>query len=152
MIKQGIQKLWTTLSGSQWGFFFSPLSWTVVGNIFMLNKNYFSQYSKQVLETVEVSSEYVLSPGDYIQIFEQRTRFVTAFDAFSVGVCGDSKLIDGEYMLQWWGIAYHAVPVNPFSENQVPVETIGMYPQNSCSDRFTPEFSDGAGYNFVKTN
>lgn len=152
MIKQGVQKLWTTLSGASWGFFFSPLSWTVVGNIFMINRNYFTQFSKQALETVEINSEYVLSPGDYVQIYEQRTRFVTAFDAYKVDVCGNSDLIDGEYMLQWWGVAYHAVPINPFEENSVPIESIGMYPQNSCSDRFTPEFSQSEDFNFVRTN
>ena len=151
LIKQGVQKLWTSLSGSQWGFYFSPLAWTQLGNILTFNKSYFTQYSKQVMETVEVSSGYQLSPGDYVQIYEQKTRYVSAFDAYKIGVCGESMLVDEEYMLQWWGVAYHAVPVNPFSEENIPAESIGAYPRNNCSDEYTPDFSNGE-LNFVRTN
>ena len=105
-----------------------------------------------IVEAVKFVKEEFYTPGDYIQIYEQRTRYVSAFDAYTINICGDSELIDGEYMLQWWGIAYHAIPINPFSEGQVPLETIGMYPKNTCSERFTPEFSGNEDYNFVKTN
>ena len=103
------------------------------------------------METVEVSSGYQLSPGDYVQIYEQRTRYVSAFDAYKIGVCGESELVDEEYMLQWWGVAYHAVPVNPFSEENIPAESIGSYPRNNCSAEYTPDFSNGE-LNFVRTN
>lgn len=150
MIKQGITKLWTSLSGAQWGFYFSPLAWSGLANIFMYNRGYFTQYSKQVSETVEVSSSYQLSPGDYIQIYEQRTRYVSAFDAHVIGVCGESELLEEDYMLQWWGVAYHAVPVNPFDEENIPLDTIGAYPRSTCSEEYSDGYSDAI--QFVRTN
>lgn len=149
-IKQGVQRLWTSLRGAQWGFYFSPLAWLGIGNVFSVYKNYFQQYSKQVIETVEVSSNYQISPGDFVQIYEQRTRYVSAFDATLVHACGESESLDGEYMMQWWGVAYHPVPVDPYSEEEIPVDTIGSYPMNNCSDEYSPEF--GSEFNFLQTN
>ena len=55
-------------------------------------------------------------------------------------------------MLQWWGVAYHAVPVNPFSDSNIPVETIGAFPKNTCSEDYTPDFSGDKTFQFVRTN
>jgi hypothetical protein len=150
-IKQGIDKIWTTSSGAQWGFYFSPLAFIEIGNILTFHREYFTQYSKQVMETIELNSEYSLSPGDYTQIYEQRTRHVSAFDAYKIRVCGESELIKEEYMLQWWAIAYHAVSVNPFSDENIPLETIGIYPKNTCGEMYSDDFSK-TDQHFVRTN
>jgi len=141
LIRQSVQNIWNRTNGSQWGFYFSPLAWTVVGNMFSISKSYFRQYSRQTIETVEVSSGYSLSPGDFIQLYEQRTRYVQVFDADAVDGFGLSKALPGEYFLQWWGVAYHAVPVNPYDSERPPVETIGSRPVNHCPDELTPEFA-----------
>lgn len=141
MLRQSVQSIWNRTNGSQWGFYFSPLAWTVLGNMFSISKNYFRQYSRQTIETVEVSSGYTLSPGDFVQLYEQRTRYVQVFDADQVDGCGHSKELPGEYFLQWWGVAYHAVPVNPYESDRTPVETIGARPVNHCPNELTPEFA-----------
>lgn len=147
LIRQGIQNIWNRTSGSQWGFYFSPLAWSVVGNIFSISRSYFRQFSRQTIETIEVSSGYTLTPGDFIQLYEQRTRYIQVFDAKLINGCGQSEELPGEYFLQWWGVAYHAVPVNPYENERTPVETIGARPVNHCPDELTPEFArdeDGA--------
>jgi hypothetical protein len=55
-------------------------------------------------------------------------------------------------MLQWWGVAYHAVPVNPYDEEPIPAETIGSLPRNTCGPKYTPDFSQTNSYQFVRTN
>lgn len=153
LIRHGIQSLWSRTRGSQWGFYLSPLAWTGVGNIFSIYKNYFTQYSRQTVETVEVSSDHQIAPGDFIQIFEQRTRFVSAFDAIQVDMCGDTRELEGDYFLQWWGVAYHAYPVNPYAGERVPREAIGVSPVNHCPEQLTPEFLDeNNDFIFARTN
>src|SRR5690606_21100628 len=120
--------IWTTTSGSQWGYYISPLAWTVVGNVFSFYRNYFTQFSRQTIETVEVANNYTVSPGDFVQLYEQRTRYVTPFDMYKIGACGESELLDGAYFMQWWGRAYHAIPVNPYDDEEIPVEAIGVAP------------------------
>lgn len=153
LIRHGVQNLWTRTRGSQWGFFISPLAWSGLANIFSAYKNYFTQYSRQTVETVEISSEHQIAPGDYLQIYEQRTRYVTVFDALEVDMCGDTRELDGSYFLQWWGVAYHAFPVNPYSPDRTPREAIGVAPMNSCPDALTPEFLDSDNeFIFARTN
>ena len=153
LIRQGIQNIWTRTNGSQWGFYISPLAWTSVGNIFSVYKSYFTQFSQQTIETVEISSGHQIAPGDFIQLYEQRTRYVTAFDAFEIGACGESREVEGTYFMQWWGVAYHALPVNPYSSDRPPRETIGVSPVNHCPDNLTPEFSKDSGdFIFSRTN
>ncbi len=153
LIRHGIQNLWTRTKGSQWGFYISPLAWTVLANVFSFNKSYFTQYSRQTTETVEISNEYEIAPGDFIQLFEQRTRYISAFDAYEVDACGDSREIEGTYFLQWWGVTYHAIPVNPYSTETIPRETIGVAPMNTCPDELTPEFiRDNQDYVFAGAN
>lgn len=153
LIRQGVQSLWSRTNGSQWGFYLSPLAWTGMGNVFSIYKSYFRQFSKQTVETVEVSNGYQIAPGDFIQLYEQKTRYVSAFDAFEITSCGESREVEGTYFLQWWGVAYHAVPVNPYSTERIPRETIGVSPVNHCPDSLTPEFArDNSDYIFAGTN
>lgn len=153
LIRHGIQNIWSRARGSQWGFFVSPLAWTVLANVFSVYKTYFTQYSNQTQETVEVSNEYEIAPGDFIQIFEQRTRYVSAFDAFEVDACGETREIEGTYFLQWWGVAYHAVPINPYSTERIPREAIGVAPLNNCPQELTPEHArTEEDYIFARTN
>jgi hypothetical protein len=149
LIRQGIQNIWNRTSGSQWGFYFSPLAWSVVGNVFSISRSYFSQFSRQTIETIEVSSGYTLTPGDFVQLYEQRTRYIQVFDAKLVNGCGESQELEGEYFLQWWGVAYHAVPVNPYENERAPVETIGARPVNHCPDELTPEFARDENGSFI---
>ncbi|MGE3609126.1 MAG: hypothetical protein AB7I27_06025 [Bacteriovoracaceae bacterium] len=153
LIRQGVQSLWTKTSGSQFGFYISPLAWSGMGNVFSIYKNYFSQFSRQTIETVEVSNGYQIAPGDFIQLYEQRTRYITTFDAFEVSACGETKEVPGAYYMQWWGVAYHAIPVNPYSSERPPRETIGVSPINHCPDELTPEFArDNGDFIFSRTN
>lgn len=153
LIRHGIQSLWTRTKGSQWGFFVSPFAWSGLANIFSVYKNYFTQYSRQTIETVEVSNEHQIAPGDFLQIYEQRTRYVTAFDAYQVSSCGETELVSGNYYLQWWGVAYHAYPINPYSTERVPREAIGVAPMNNCPSELTPQFmQDNSDYIFARTN
>lgn len=153
IIRQGIQSIWSKTNGSQWGYYISPLSWTVVGNVLSFYRNYFTQFSRQTIETVEVSNGYTIAPGDFIQLYEQRTRYVSAFDIFEVNECGETNEVDGSHFMQWWGRAYHAVPVNPYDSEPVPRELIGITPTNNCPDELTPEFArENTDYIFTKTN
>ncbi|NDG84571.1 MAG: hypothetical protein EBX52_05970 [Proteobacteria bacterium] len=156
VIKQGVERLWSNSVGTSWGFYISPLSWipgiaSSLANLFMANRSYYSNVSKQVSETVEVSSEYQLSPGDTIQIYSQKTRFITFYDAQMVGACGKRTLLKGAYPLQWWGFAYHAVPLNPYDPTRPGPATIGAPPVNTCPAGLTPGSGD-ASYSFFQTN
>ena len=155
-IKQGIDRIWGNSMGTSWGFYISPLSaipvvGSTLGQLFTLNRNYFSMTSKQVSETVEVSTEYQLSPGDYIQIYTQKTRYISHYDATLVDACGNRTVAEGVYPMQWWGFAYHAVPVNPFDPHRASAQDIGARPVNTCSAELTPESGDST-YRFFQTN
>lgn len=153
LIRHGVQSLWTRTKGSQWGFFISPFAWSGLANIFSFYKNYFTQYSRQTIETVEISNEHQIAPGDFLQIYEQRTRYVTAFDAYHVNACGETNLVPGNYYLQWWGVAYHAYPINPYSRERMPRDAIGVAPMNNCPAELTPQFmQDNNDYIFARTN
>ncbi len=155
-IKQGVQKLWDNSSGTSWGFYVSPLSWVSfagfsLGNLISFNRNYFSNISKQTSETVEVSSGYQLSPGDFIQIYTQKTRYVTFYDATAVDTCGATQTIPGAYQMQWWGFAYHAVPVNPFDSSPPLIDNVGARPMNTCPKSLDTGF-DSESQEFYQTN
>lgn len=153
LIRQGVQNIWTKTNGSQWGFYVSPLAWTGLGNVISVYKSYFRQFSQQTIETVEVSNGYQIAPGDFIQLYEQRTRYVTSFDAFKVDSCGGFKEVEGAYFLQWWGVAYHAIPVNPYSSERPHRDTVGVTPVNHCPDELTPEFArENNDFIFTRTN
>jgi hypothetical protein len=137
-IKQGIQKLWSKTKGWQWGVYVSPLSYFGLGNILSLNASYFTQTSKQTVETVEISSEYQINPGDFMQVYVQPTRYITAYDATMVGPCGESEKLPGAYLFQWWGFAYHVYPINPFDRTSPPAEAIGVPIMNTCSKDLSP--------------
>ena len=155
-IKQGVQKLWDNTNGTSWGWYFSPLSFLsfggfTLGNIITFNKNHFSNVSKQAIETIEVSSGYQLSPGDFAQIYTQKTRYVTHFDATIVDPCGGTKTVPGAYQMQWWGFSYHAVPVNPFDRERPNPDNIGAKPMNTCPKELTPNVNPG-DKQFYQTN
>lgn len=156
-IKQGVQKVFESTSGSNWGFYFSPLAWINIpyigslGNLITFNRGYFSSVSRQTTETVEVLSGYNLSPGDYIQIYTQKTRYVTNYDATLEDTCGNTKVLEGAYQLQWWGFAYHAVPVNPYDHHRPAIETIGAPPMNSCPKELSVDFGSSSDQ-FIVTN
>ena len=156
-IKQGVQKVFESTSGSSWGFYISPLAWINIpvigslGNLIMFNKNYFSSVSQQTIETVEVTSGFNLSPGDYIQIYTQKTRYVTNYDATLEDACGNTKVLEGAYKLQWWGFAYHAVPVNPYDSVRPETATIGAPPMNSCPKDLSLDFGSSSD-KFIVTN
>ncbi|MES2529040.1 MAG: hypothetical protein V4598_18280 [Bdellovibrionota bacterium] len=152
-IRQGIQSIWSRTNGAQWGFYLSPLAWTGLGNVFSIYRSYFTQFSRQTIETVEVASGYQIAPGDFVQLYEQRTRYVSAFDAYEISACGESKEVEGPYFMQWWGVAYHAAPINPYATEKPPRETIGVAPVNNCPDELTPDFArENNDYIFTRTN
>ncbi len=143
VLKQGIEKVWESNKGKTWGFYISPFSWVSIfgfslGNILSINKEYFTSVSKQTTEKVEVSTDYQLSPGDFVQIYTQKTRYVTNYDAITVGACGETKTFSGAYKLQWWGFAYHAVTINPYSTKPINPDNIGAKVMNTCSAELTP--------------
>jgi hypothetical protein len=155
-IKQGIDRLFGSSSGLSWGFFISPLSLVPVygatlGSLFSLNRNYFSMVSRQTSETVEVSTGYQLSPGDAVQIHTQKTRYISHYDATTVDACGNRKLFSGAYPLQWWGFAYHAVPVHPLDPARPDPASIGARPMNTCPARLS-EVSGSPETQFLPTN
>lgn len=148
-IKQGLQRMWTSTHGWQWGVFVSPLSALGLGNLIVFNFSYFQETSKTITETTEVTTQYNFDPGDYMQVFAQPTRYVTPYDAVLVDACGQTNTLPNSFMFQWWGFAYHVYPVNPFSTEPTPIESIGAPIMNSCSDELTP---DSGGSNFRRTN
>lgn len=153
LIRQGVQSVWSKTSGSQFGFYISPLAWSGLGNVLSIYRNYFKQFSQQTIETVEISNGYQIAPGDFIQLYEQRTRYISSFDAFEISPCGESRAVEGDYFLQWWGVAYHALPVNPYSTERPPRETIGVAPVNHCPENLTPEFArENNDFIFTRTN
>ncbi len=154
-IKQGLQTVWSSTRGWQWGVYVSPFSWLGLGNLLALNLSYFSQTSKQTVETVEIDSSYALSPGDYLQVYVQPTRYVTAYDATLIDPCGKAERLDGAYLFQWWGFAYHVYPVNPLSDARPPVSAVGAPVVNTCPQALTPGGDasiPGSALGFVRTN
>jgi len=156
VIRQGVDRLWSNSVGTSWGFYISPLSWIPgiagsLANLFSANRSYYSSVSKQVSEIVEVSSAYQLSPGDTIQIYSQKTRYITHYDAALVDACGKRTVLKGAYPLQWWGFAYHAVPLNPYDPTRPSPGLIGAPPVNTCPAGLTPGSGDGS-YSFFQTN
>jgi hypothetical protein len=156
VIKQGVDRLWSNTMGSSWGFYISPFSMipgigTSLAGLFMANRSYYSTTSKQTSESVEVSSEYQLSPGDSIQIYTQKTRYITFYDATLVDACGARTRMAGAYPLQWWGFAYHAVPINPYDPTRPNLNTVGARPVNTCPGELTPGSGD-TSYSFFQTN
>lgn len=153
IVRHSVQRLWTRTSGAQYGYYISPLAWSVVGNVLSFNRGYFNQFSRQTIETVEIANSYDIAPGDFIQLFEQRTRYVTPFDIFEVDSCGETQKVEGTYFTQWWGRAYHAVPMNPYADDEISKEAIGVSPMNNCPDELTPEFlQDNLDFIFTGTN
>jgi hypothetical protein len=135
----------------------SPLSFVSVsglslGNILSINRSYFKGVSKQTTETVEVSTDYQLTPGDYMQIYTQKTRYVDHYDAALVDACGGRKVFPGAYMMQWWGFAYHAVPINPFDPGRMNPDNIGARAVNTCSAELSSGIDSGTAYPFFQTN
>lgn len=155
-IKQGVEKIWTATRGWQWGVYVSPFSFLGLGNLLSLNADYFRQTSKQTVETIEISSQYRLNPGDYMQVYVQPTRYVTAYDATIVEPCGGTKKVEAAYMFQWWGFSYHIYPVNPFDKKMTPVEAVGAPAINTCSNELTPssiyDSNTSSPYEFRGTN
>jgi hypothetical protein len=156
VIKQGVDRLWSNTLGSTWGFYISPFSMipgigTSLAGLFMANRSYYSTTSKQTSESIEVSSEYQLSPGDSIQIYTQKTRYITFYDATLVDACGARTRMSGAYPLQWWGFAYHAVPINPYDPTRPNINTVGARPVNTCPSELTPGSGDPS-YSFFQTN
>ncbi len=155
-IKQGIDRLWANTSGTSWGFYVSPFSFlpgvgSTLAGLFMANRSYYKTTSRQTSETVEVNSSYNLSPGDTIQIYTQKTRYITHYDATLVGACGARATKKGAYPLQWWGFAYHAVPINPFDPTRPNQNNIGATPLNTCPASLTPGMGT-ADEMFFQTN
>jgi hypothetical protein len=151
LIRHGIQEIWNHTRGAQWGFYFSPLAWAGIGNIFSFYANHFRQFSHQTTQTIEVSAGYQLSPGDMVQLYEQRTRYVDTFDAWSVGACGEAQKLEGDYFVQWWGTAFHAAPYNPWDNSPPPTDIIGAPSTNQCDDDLTPDFGGAGDFTFVGT-
>jgi hypothetical protein len=149
-IKQGLQKIWGSNGGRQFGISFSPLAMIGLGNLLSFNWGYFAQTSKQVIETTEVVSDHQFDPGDFMQVYVQPTRYVSAYDAAIVSPCGEMQKVEKAYMFQWWGMAYHVYPVNPRSGTQPPAEAIGAPVINTCPAELTP--GSGKAYQFVPTN
>ena len=157
VIKQGIDHLWNNTSGSSWGFYVSPLSFISVaglslGNLLSLNRNYFTSLSKQTSETVEVSTDYQLSPGDYMQIYTQKTRYVNNYDATMIDACGGTQKFPGAYKMQWWGFAYHALPINPFDPSKPNPNNIGARPVNTCPAELSAGMDQVEALPFYQTN
>jgi hypothetical protein len=131
-ISLGVQQIWGSTRGWQFGVFFSPLAPFNLGNLLALNYSYFRQTNKQTVETIEVKSEYTLNPGDYIQVYTQPVRYITTYDATGVSPCGERVTHQGAYLFQWWGFSYHVYQVNPFSTSPPPVDAVGAPVLNTC--------------------
>ncbi|MBF0315838.1 MAG: hypothetical protein HQK50_12275 [Oligoflexia bacterium] len=153
-IIQGIQRLWSNRDGRRWGVHFTPTVFTAgVGlSLFGVNYEHFRETSKQTVETVEVRTTYNLNPGDFLQIYTQPTRYVTAYDATLVSPCGERETIEAAYMFQWWGFSYHVFHVDPYDTMEPDVNTIGAPIRNTCSSEYEDIVSRMDGDNFVSTN
>jgi hypothetical protein len=150
-IKQGVQRLWESRQGHQWGVFLTPqLNVPFFSLALSLNYQYFKETSKQTIETIEVTAAYNLNPGDYLQIYTQPTRYLSAYDATTVDYCGKMERKEAAYMFQWWGYAYHVRPVDPFVNNgRVDLSTVGAMPMNTCPQEWT---QSELGGNFLGFN
>jgi hypothetical protein len=137
-IRQGVDQIWSSNRGWQFGVYVSPLSWLGLGNLLALNYSYFQNKSKQVTESTYVSSQYDLDPGDYLQVYVQPTRYVTAYDAGIVHPCGQVRTIEGAYLFQWWAFSYHVYPVSPnLDEGNPDPRLVGAPPRDTCSERIS---------------
>lgn len=137
-IQQAIQNSWATTKGWQAGVFFSPLSFLTIGNLFFFNFSYFQQTTKKVVETVAVSTDFRLDPGEFMQIYTQPTRYITPYDATLVEACGQTRKVDGAYLFQWWGYSYIPFPIHPDRPDLPSIERIGAPAINTCPPEFTP--------------
>jgi len=148
-IEHDIQKIQEKRKGRYWGIHFSPLSFAGIGDIISFNRGYFSEYTRQRHERVNVITEYNLDPGDYMEVYVQATRYIEPYDAVLVGACGKEKKIDEAFMLQWWGYSYHVYPVLPDDTSMTPVDAIGGLPQNTCPEEFSPSYNGSNGLDFT---
>jgi hypothetical protein len=132
-IRQGVDQIWSSSRGWQFGVYVSPFSWLGLGNLVALNYSHFQTRSKQVTESTYVSSSYELDPGDFLQVYVQPTRYVTAYDAAIVHPCGETRSFEGAYLFQWWAFSYHVYPIDPFSSvDEIDPTLVGVPPLNTC--------------------
>lgn len=153
-VKQGLQKIWSSTRQKGWGVWFSPLAPLGLGSLVSLHYDYFAETTKQTIETIDVASNYSLNPGDFMQLYVQPTRFVTAYDATLVNPCGETQSLDGAYLFQWWGFSYHLYPVSILDSKRPPIEAVGAPPVNTCPAELNSMISDGpnGAYEFRNTN
>ncbi|MEO5969013.1 MAG: hypothetical protein ABIQ95_03730 [Bdellovibrionia bacterium] len=152
-IQQATQNSWSRINGWQVGVFFSPFSFLTVGNLFFFNLSYFQQTTKKIVETVAVSTDFRLDPGEFMQIYTQPTRYITPYDATLVEACGETRKVDGAYMFQWWGYSYIPFPIK-LNQHELPmIENIGAPAVNTCPEELTPKVGDQAmgSYEFRST-
>ena len=145
-IKQGVEKIWTSTHGWQFGVFVSPLSVLQLGNLIVFNYSYFQETSKSVIETTEVNTKFAFDPGDYMQVYAQPTRYVTSYDATLVEACGQRTTMQGAYHFQWWGFSYLVHPINPYSKVPPSPDVIGAPVMNSCPEDLNPERTDNTSF------
>lgn len=131
-VKQGLDNIWTSTRGWQFGVFVSPLSPLGLGNLIVFNFTYFRETSKTIRESTEVMTQYNFDPGDYVQVYTQPTRFVTAYDATLVEPCGEQTLVPGAYHFQTWGFSHLVYPINPTSKTPPALSAIGAPAINTC--------------------
>jgi hypothetical protein len=143
-IQQAIQNSWATTRGWQVGVFFAPFSFLTVGNLFFFNFSYFQQTTKKIVETVAVSTDFRLDPGEFMQIYTQPTRYITPYDATLVAACGHTQKVDGAYLFQWWGYSYIPFPIKPDLTHLPLLETIGAPAVNTCPPELTPMVGERA--------
>lgn len=154
-IKQGIERIWTSTKGWQFGVFFNPVIGVdgILVSLFSLNASYFTETSKQTVERIEIGHNYELNPGDLYQVYIQPTRYVTAYDASKVGACGETEKLSGAYLFQWWGFAYHVYPVDPSGKTTTDVRAIGAPAENTCAKDLDQQIAQQNGkYEFRGTN
>lgn len=135
-VKQSISNSLISKRGKQAGIYLSPVvafSGLFV-SIFSMNYQYFAEISKQHTETIEVKHKVVLEPGQFLDVYIQPTRKVTAYDLSLVGACGERKEHPGAYLFQSWGFSYPVKTVLPNSPGQPADAEIGAPVQNTCSD------------------
>jgi hypothetical protein len=146
-IKREDEKSWSCTKGNQVGVFFNPTvgAYGFLASIFSLNYNHFSETARQLIERSDVSQSYELNPGDYMQVYVQPTRYITAYDADLVGPCGETKELKGAYYYQWWGFAYHVYPIDPLSSERALMDAIGAPIINTCSDKKDHPGADQSG-------
>jgi hypothetical protein len=134
-IRQGIEKIYTNAHGRQLGVYLNPTVGVngILVSLLSFNYNYFSETSKQTVQSMDVTHKYELSPGDLFQVYVQPTRYVTAYDTTLVDACGKKEKLQGAYFFQWWGHAYHVYPVDPLDKERPLATVIGAPVDNTCS-------------------